>query len=147
MLKNNETLHILLAEDNEGDVILLKERFSQSEYPFVLDTAKDGEEVVDILQKSDYQPHIILLDVNMPKSDGFDVLRTLKEDNQLKHIPVIMVTSSTYPDDIEMAKEYGANGYLNKPGDADLTDLVTFLDLVSKNPDTWIHIPNEGLCN
>lgn len=143
MIKPNETLRILLAEDNEGDAILLQKRFSQSPYPHEMIIVEDGEEALEVLSNSVPRPHIIILDINMPKLNGIEALSKIKQDSKLANIPVLMLTSSQYTEDIEAAKKHGANGYINKPGDVDTYDLVTFLGVVKSNPKVWMQLQHK----
>src|ERR1700733_13716012 len=97
--------HILLVEDNEGDILLTKEAFDDTKIPIQLSIVKDGKEAMDFVNQSGkYRntelPDLLLLDVNLPKKSGHEVLKYIKEAENLKHIPVIMFTTSSDQNDI-----------------------------------------------
>jgi CheY-like chemotaxis protein len=114
--------HILLVEDNPGDVVLIQEHLKQSSLPLKLSTASDGDAAIhqlsEMLKNGDL-PQLILLDLNLPKRNGIEVLQFIKSNNKLKPIPVIILTSSTLRDDIEKAYKHLANSYIVKPFDFD----------------------------
>jgi CheY-like chemotaxis protein len=113
-------MNILLMEDNEHNVFFVQEALKRIEKPIELTVVKDGAQALDFLfHRAPYaqaaQPTIILLDLNMPVKNGFDVLAALAHDVQLKCIPTIVLTTSTRPEDISRCYELGANAYLEKP--------------------------------
>lgn len=115
---------ILLVEDNAGDILLTQEAFRSGKLANNLTIARDGEQAIAIVRKeTPYQdsptPDIILLDLNMPKMDGREVLRTLKSDPVLCQIPVIVMSSSEAEIDILKSYELQANAYIAKPIDFD----------------------------
>ncbi len=119
-----KTLQVLLVEDNEGDVRLVKEAFNESKIDKVFSVAKDGEEALNYLyRRGKYadcvRPDIILLDINLPKKNGFEVLESIKKDDDLKRIPVIMLSSSSSEDHISKSYDLSANCYVTKPVDFD----------------------------
>jgi CheY-like chemotaxis protein len=116
-------LKILLVEDNEADVWLFKEAFKALEVIHDLETAKDGAEALLRLQKAGNPPDVILLDINMPRVDGFEVLTYIRSHPRLCVIPVIVLSSSRDERDVRRAHELGANSYLCKTTD-DFSDLV-----------------------
>ncbi len=131
---------ILLVEDNEGDVILTKEAFADAKFRNNLHIARDGEEALDYLFKragfSDaVTPDIILLDLNLPKVHGKDVLSEIKADPNLKRIPVIVLTSSEADNDVLESYDLNANCYVVKPVDA-----VKFMDVIQQVESFWIDI-------
>ncbi|MBL8016652.1 MAG: response regulator [Ignavibacteria bacterium] len=119
-----KTLQVLLVEDNEGDVRLVKEAFNESKIDKVFSVAKDGEEALNYLYRrgkyaESVRPDIILLDINLPKKNGFEVLENIKKDDDLKRIPVIMLSSSSSEDHISKSYDLSANCYVTKPVDFD----------------------------
>lgn len=133
-------VHILLVEDNEGDILLTKEAFEDAKLINTLSVVKDGKAAIDFLtQKQNYEktglPDLILLDVNLPKMNGHEVLQFIKGDYVLKHIPVIMLTTSSSDSDINLSYQNYVNCYITKPVEVD-----TFLEVISKIENFWISI-------
>lgn len=129
-------LFLLLVEDNEGDIVLTKEAFEERNLVHEITVVRDGEEAIDFLKEAsitDKLPNLILLDVNLPRMNGHEVLKFIKSSNELKHIPVIMLTTSSSPSDILKGYQNYVNGYITKPADAD-----EFLAIVSDIEDFWI---------
>ena len=118
-------LKILLVEDNEADVWLFKEAFTALEIEHDLEIAEDGAQAIDRLEEAETfgAPDLILLDLNMPKVDGFQVLSFVRATPRLCFIPVIILSSSRDQRDIRRAHELGANSYVCKSTD-DFSDLV-----------------------
>ncbi|SDQ29072.1 response regulator [Natronobacterium texcoconense] len=119
-----EPAQILLVEDNPGDVRLTKEAFEQGRIENDLHVVSDGAEALDFLtQRGEYEdaprPDLVLLDLNLPRTNGEEVLRELKDDPELRSIPVIVLTSSQTEEDIARSYELHANAYLTKPVDPD----------------------------
>jgi two-component system response regulator len=115
---------ILLVEDQEGDVGLTREALRRSEKQINLSVASNGEEALAFLRRqADYvdavRPDLILLDLNMPRMDGREVLAAMKKDRALRVIPVIVFTSSSAESDVQKAYELGARCYVTKPSDWD----------------------------
>lgn len=132
--------HILLVEDNPGDLRLLREAFRDAKVPHQLHVATDGQEALDFLHKRDHhadapQPHLILLDLNLPKMSGHEVLENLKRDAVLHNIPVIVLSSSADGRDIGRAYELHANCYIQKP-----SDLASFVQIMRLIEDFWMRI-------
>ncbi len=130
MTHYDEKVEILLIEDNPGDVRLIKEGLKDSRIINKISVVYDGEEASDFLfRKGKYadapRPDIILLDLNLPKKDGRELLAELKRDPELKQIPVVILTSSSAEADITMAYQLHANSYLQKP--LDLSEFVTMI--------------------
>lgn len=119
-----KAIKILLIEDNPGDVRLLEEAFKESDANVVIQVARDGAEGLDVVfqpsasQKTGY-PDLILLDLNLPKVNGHDVLARIKGDPATNQIPVIVLTSSRAESDIRRAYQAHANAYLKKPSNLD----------------------------
>lgn len=111
---------VLFAEDNPGDVRLIQELLKDNPYIKSLHVITDGEEVLRYLKKQppyvdSATPHLIILDLNLPKYNGLEVLREIKEDSELCYIPVIVLTSSQSEDDIIKSYDLHANCYMVKP--------------------------------
>jgi CheY-like chemotaxis protein len=129
-----EIKRILLAEDDENDVELTIAALDQHNLANRVDVARDGEEALDYLYRRGKfadramgNPVVILLDLKMPKVDGLEVLKQIKSDDQLKMIPVVVLTSSREELDIVKSYELGVNAYVVKP-----VDFEQFLDSVKK---------------
>jgi CheY-like chemotaxis protein len=124
---------VLIAEDDPGDAFLLKRAFAISEVPAELYFVRDGQEAIDYLggtapfsDRNSYPlPDLMLLDLKMPRLNGFDVLSWLRQQPGLKRLLVTVLTSSDQPQDINRAYDLGANSYLLKPhGSNELSDLI-----------------------
>lgn len=113
-------VNILLVEDNPADVDLTREAFEQSEFRSNLYVAMDGIEALRFLRKEEPfhgvpRPDLILLDLNLPKMDGREVLSVIKQDSDLRTIPVVVLTSSGASDDVLRCYQLHANSYVQKP--------------------------------
>jgi CheY-like chemotaxis protein len=111
---------LLLVEDNYGDVLLAREAFCSAKIRNNLTVAGDGEEALSMLRRQgEYagqpRPDLILLDLNLPRMDGREVLQAIKEDAELQSIPVIVLTSSNAEIDVVKSYQLNANGYIVKP--------------------------------
>lgn len=125
---------ILLVEDDHGDVLFTQKAFSRLSVPLQLDVLHDGEAVMRYVQREgEFQdkplPDLILLDINIPKKSGLEVLAAIKQDAALYRIPVIMLTCSSASKDIKRAYDARVNGYVVKPVDFD--DFCTVLQSIS----------------
>ena len=123
-IRFDRPIRILLAEDNPADVLLVQEILKEQEVDCELSVARDGEEATDFLyRKGDYasapRPDFVILDLNMPKKSGREVLREIKTDENLQTIPVIILTSSTADEDISQSYRDHVNCYIAKPGSLD----------------------------
>jgi two-component system, chemotaxis family, response regulator Rcp1 len=135
-----EVIDILLVEDNEGDARLAREAMRDSKIRNTLHHVIDGEEAMAFLRKEDKyaaapRPDLILLDLNLPKKDGRQVLAEIKVDEDLKRIPVVILTVSSAEEDILKAYNLHANCYITKP-----IDLTQFLKVVRSIEDFWLTI-------
>ncbi|MBI3604092.1 MAG: response regulator [Nitrospirae bacterium] len=133
-------IDILLVEDNPGDVRLTKEALSASKLSNQLHVVPDGVEALAYLhQQGPYaqqpRPDLILLDLNLPKKDGREVLADIKADPLLKRIPVVVLTTSQAEQDILKTYELHANCYVTKP-----VDLDQFVEVVRSIKDFWLTI-------
>ena len=143
-------VHILLVEDNPGDVRLTQEAFREADPAVRIHVAVDGVEALAFLRRNGKhgqapRPDIILLDLNLPKMDGREVLAHIKDDDDLRTIPTIVLTTSASEADITKSYQLQANCYLNKP-----VELDAFENLVKSIDDFWLTkaqlppLPGEG---
>jgi len=141
---------VLLVEDSPGDVRLTKEAFREANESIHLHVATDGVEAMAFLRREGIhanapRPDIVLLDLNLPKMDGREVLAHIKEDNNLKTIPIVILTTSIAEADIVKSYQLSANCYLNKP-----VQLQDFESLVKSINDFWltqVTLPQQGQAN
>ena len=117
---STEPVDLLLVEDNDDDIVLIQDCFGQAKLINVLRVVKDGEEALAYLRrKGKYKnaqlPGLVLLDINMPKKSGFEVLEEIKADPQLRHLPVIMLTTSGREEDVLRSYRLNACSYIKKP--------------------------------
>ncbi len=128
-------VEILLVDDNEDDIMILQEGFTNSKLINIISTVRDGGEAMEYLRrkgkyKDVHLPGLILLDINMPKMNGFEVLKEIKADPALQHLPVIMLTTSDAETDIVKSYSNGACSYIKKPVDFEnLKEVVKSLEL------------------
>jgi chemotaxis family two-component system response regulator Rcp1 len=132
-------IKILVVEDNPGDLYLIRASLSLGEIPKRLSVVTDGEEALHFLSRSGQYhdaptPDLILLDLNLPKVDGREVLERIKADTQWRHIPVVVLSTSTSDHDVSGAYEHHANCYLAKPQGVD-----EYLDLVHEIESYWLN--------
>jgi len=119
-----QPIRILLVEDNEGDILLTKEAFADVNLRHHLSVARDGQEGLDFLQKVGKHadaptPDLILLDLNMPRMKGTELLKIIKNDEKLQSIPVVVLSTSGADRDVSECYQLRANGYIKKPVDFD----------------------------
>lgn len=109
---------IILAEDNIADVELTKIAFKELDLNLDVSHVFDGQQLMDLLKSNPLnEVALVLLDLNMPKMGGLDVLKQMYEDEELRKLPVVVFTSSAHESDVHSCYEYGANAYVNKPID------------------------------
>ncbi len=130
---------ILIVEDNPGDVRLIKEALKTSSIKPTLYFVRDGLEATRFLETrmQDGFPHLMILDLNLPKKSGFEVLRFVKRNETLKRIPVIVLSSSQNPEDVAKAYDLHANCYLTKPA-----NFEAFIAVVQALEYFWVRIAN-----
>lgn len=138
--KNLKLAHILLVEDNEGDILLTLDAFEESKFKTVVSVARNGKEALDFLNKRGEfsnvnRPDLILLDINIPIFNGLEVLEEIKHDENLKKIPVIMLTTSSNQKDIDRAYKNYCNSYVRKPLEMD-----EFMEAVLKIEEFWLQL-------
>ncbi|WP_026838131.1 response regulator [Gillisia sp. JM1] len=127
-------INILLIEDNEGDILLTKEALLEGDILKELQVVKDGWEALLYLEKKDkystaITPDLILLDINLPKMNGYEVLKEIKSNSNINHIPVIMLSTSSSSIDINQCYKNQANCYITKPVDAnDFSKVISLIE-------------------
>ncbi|MBI2859754.1 MAG: response regulator [Chloroflexi bacterium] len=131
-------IDILFVDDNPGDVRLVKEALSDMKEPSRLFIAEDGIEAMDYLRKRGRhaaapRPDLVLLDLNLPRKNGFEVLNEIKSDDDLKQIPVCVLTSSSAERDVSRAYKSYANCYIVKP-----LDYAKFLETIKQVQEFWL---------
>ncbi|WP_135533423.1 response regulator [Halostella pelagica] len=137
---------ILLVEDNPGDVRLTEEAFKEGQIANTLHVATDGVEALDFLhQRGDYEdapcPDVVLLDLNLPRKDGDEVLKEIRNDTDLKRLPVIVLTSSEAQEDIVKSYELQANAFLTKP-----VDPSEFIEAIQSLQQFWLSVVRLPPC-
>jgi len=137
-MRKSRPVNILLIEDNPGDVRLAQEAFKEGGFNVKLDVVMDGMEALRFLRKTTpyeevFTPDLILLDLNLPKKDGREVLSEIKTDPKLLCIPTVILTTSDAEQDILNSYNLHVNCYINKPVDFD-----KFFDIIQKIEDFWI---------
>ena len=140
MVERNGPIEILLVEDNPGDVRLTKEALREGKVYSNLHTVKDGVEAMEYLRREGKykdvpRPDIILLDLNLPRKDGREVLEEIKSDEILKRIPVVVLTTSKAEEDVLRTYNLHANCYVTKP-----VDLEKFMVVVKTIDMFWLTV-------
>jgi two-component system, chemotaxis family, response regulator Rcp1 len=143
-----EAIEVLLVEDSPGDVRLTREAFKDAKIHINLHVAPDGKEAMAFLMREGQyanapRPDLILLDLNLPKKDGREVLEEIKESSELKTIPVVVLTTSASDEDVLRSYRLHANSYITKP-----VDLDGFLKVVNSIDNFWLSVvklPREKL--
>ena len=139
-MAEREPVEILLAEDNPGDVKLTRKALEKGRLANNLHVVNDGVETMEFLRgEGEYEgrprPDLVLLDLNMPRKDGREVLEEIKEHRKLKRIPVVVLTSSEAEEDVIRSYDLHANAYLTKPADFD-----GFIDVVGTLEEFWLQV-------
>ena len=138
--KPPKTQNILLVEDNPADILLTMEAFEEGAVPHIINAVNDGVEAISYLRRAGkyadaVRPDMILLDINLPKKNGFEVLEEIKQDPDLKYIPAIVLSTSGSKHDIRKAYDLHANCYLIKP-----VELEDFLRAIRSLEDFWFNV-------
>ncbi|MFD6819591.1 MULTISPECIES: response regulator [unclassified Streptomyces] len=133
-------IDVLLVEDDPGDELMTREAFEDNKIGNTLHVVRDGEEALDFLYRRGAhtgapQPDLILLDLNLPKYDGRQVLEEIKSDPALSHIPVVVLTTSAAEEDILRSYKLHANAYVTKP-----VDLDQFIAAVRQIDDFFVQV-------
>jgi len=134
------TKKVLLIEDNEGDIKLIEEAITDNNLSIDLELLKDGGQTLQYVEEKisgGYVdlPDLIIMDLNLPKVQGKDLLKVFKKDTILKQIPIIILTTSSLSADINECFSSGANAYLIKP-----IDIIEFFDMISMIDKFWFRI-------
>jgi len=137
---NYKPIKILLVEDNPADIRLATEALKERGVESDLSVVTDGMDAINFLKRTGKfsdspRPELILLDLNLPRKSGFDILQVLKADPNLKSIPVIILTTSSADEDIAKSYSLNANCFVTKP-----TDLAQFLEVVKTIEEFWLTI-------
>jgi CheY-like chemotaxis protein len=131
-------IKILLVEDNEGDILLTSDALEDCRIMNKVTVIRDGESAISFfknLKIKEDRPDLVLLDINLPKKSGIEVLIFLKNNDTYKQIPVIMLTTSSSEKDINLAYKNYANCYITKP-----IEVSEFMDAITKIEDFWFNI-------
>lgn len=136
----SKPIEILLVEDSRGDIGLIEEVFEEAKIRNNLYVAEDGEEAIQFLNKKGQyadvpRPDIILLDLNLPKKDGREVLDEVKRDETLRNIPIVVLTTSKAEEDILKSYNLHANAYITKP-----VDFEQFIKVIKSIEDFWLEV-------
>jgi len=134
-------ISVLLVEDNPGDIELVRIGLENTKLETSLQVISDGQEAIDFFDTSSDFPDVVLLDVNLPKVDGFTILKNIKSKPSCAMIPVIMLTSSAAVSDVHQGYKNHVNSYIQKPVDA-----PKFLEAVNSIEDFWMtlaQLPNR----
>mgnify|MGYP000588910980 CR=1 FL=1 len=132
LLQVTKTLNVLVIEDDLIEVMKLNRTVKSLDYNHNIIEAKDGEEAIKKLKENDYKPDVILLDLNMPKMNGIEFLKYLKNDSEFKYLPVIILTTSKNQKDLFQCYELGIAGYIIKP-----LKYEDYVEKIKKTLDYW----------
>jgi len=137
---DREPIDILIVEDNNVDLLIMQEALKDTSFPAKVHTTSNGEDAMKFLRRvGNYsaapRPHLILLDLNMPRKNGHEVLQEIKSDRLLLRIPVIVLTTSQSDDDVSRAYAAHANCYIRKP-----VDFEKFCDVMRQIEAFWVEI-------
>jgi len=137
---NPSKADVLLVEDSAAEARLAREAFQETRFPVRIHVASDGLQALDFLRRqrgyeSAPRPDLVLLDLNLPRKDGREVLRDIKADDDLRRIPVVVLTTSQAESDIHRAYELHANCYIQKP-----LELDGFIEIVKSIHRYWLQM-------
>ncbi|MEV4221715.1 response regulator [Nonomuraea sp. NPDC049725] len=141
-------IEVLLVEDDQGDILLTREAFELNKVSNRLHVVNDGEQAMDFLrQKGAHtgvpRPDLILLDLNLPRKSGLEVLEEVKLDEDLRTIPVVVLTTSEAEEDILLSYKMHANAYVAKP--VDFQQFIRVVRQIDNFFVTVVKLPNQGL--
>jgi CheY-like chemotaxis protein len=139
-----QAMHVLLVEDDPGDVLMTREAFEHYKLRNVLDVVTDGEQALQFLRRTGSyadapRPGLILLDLNLPRLDGLEVLAELKADPVLKVIPVVILTTSQAQQDVLRSYALHANAYVSKP-----VDFETFMEVIRQIDNFFVTVVKQA---
>ena len=140
MNENLNVIEVLLVEDDPGDVVLVREAFEYNKLHNALHVVADGVEALDFLYRRNghedaRRPDLVLLDLNLPRKDGREVLEEVKADKDLRTIPIVVLTTSEAEEDILRSYDLHANAYVTKPVDFD-----RFIEVVRQIDDFFVTV-------
>ena len=146
-MNSMKPIDVLLVEDNEGDILLTTEALKEGNIINSVSVVRDGWEAMNLLlKKGEYStfstPDLILLDINLPKLNGHEVLKQIRAEEDLRHIPIIMLSTSSSQEDILKCYKNYANCFISKPVDAE-----DFINLISSIKEFWtskVHLPQNS---
>jgi CheY-like chemotaxis protein len=142
-----QPIDVLLVEDDPGDVLLIREAFEDNKVANRLSVVADGVEALQFLRREGHfadapRPDLMLLDLNLPRKDGREVLSEVKADESLRRIPVVVLTTSEAEEDVLRSYDLHANAYVTKP-----VDFERFISVVRRIDDFFVSVvklPNDG---
>jgi CheY-like chemotaxis protein len=132
---DSQPIAVLLVEDDPGDVVLIQEAFEHNKVRNRLHVVGDGVEAMEFLRAGAERPDLILLDLNLPRKDGREVLAEVKGDPELRTIPVVVLTTSKAEEDILRSYDLHANAYVTKP-----VDFTRFIDVVRQIDEFFVTV-------
>ncbi|HEX6022139.1 MAG TPA: response regulator [Solirubrobacter sp.] len=130
-----QPISVLLVEDDPGDVVLIEEAFEHNKVRNSLTVVGDGVEAMEYLRSGDGRPDLVLLDLNLPRKDGREVLAEIKGDPELRSIPVVVLTTSKAEEDILRSYDLHANAYVTKP-----VDFNRFIEVVRQIDEFFVTV-------
>jgi CheY-like chemotaxis protein len=131
----SKALNILLVEDDPDDIELMEDALKGSEVIYKLETVKQGDQVLPHLEQTQYKPDVIVLDLNLPRIHGREVLKSLKDSLRLKNIPVVILTTSSAKKEMEYCMTNGADEYLIKPVTMEgFSKIINSIIYIAKRP-------------
>ena len=130
-----DIVNILLVEDNPGDIELIKTGFEEARVVNQITVISDGQEALNFINKGEEIPDIILLDINLPKVNGFEILKKIRSTKASSNIPVVMLTSSDTTEDVEKSYSSRANSFITKP-----VDFEQFLKVIKSIECFWLTV-------
>jgi CheY-like chemotaxis protein len=132
---DSQPIAVLLVEDDPGDVVLIQEAFEHNKVRNRLHVVGDGVEAMDFLRNGGDRPDLVLLDLNLPRKDGREVLEEIKTDPALRSIPVVVLTTSKAEEDILRSYDLHANAYVTKP-----VDFSRFIEVVRQIDEFFVTV-------
>ncbi|MCL6261038.1 response regulator [Aquiflexum sp. TKW24L] len=138
---NKKPLYLLLADDDTDDCLFFKEALEDLKINALLTTVKDGVELMKLLSdKKLVLPHVLYLDLNMPRKNGFECLAEIKQNVSLQQLPIIIFSTSLDADVVNLTHQHGADLYVRKP-----SDFVRLKETISKSLDLILNFPSEKI--